>query len=1200
MPAMARKVASPVSDDSQKENTGVRTRVKAEKMNQKKLSKGKEPMRRRVEIEEQENEKEPEEFEEEEQEDELENDEDDAQDDEEEGEERENASPKGKKRVRLNANGDSRPADSQLKAEKQGKPRGQTLPRDVDGFIPGSIVRVQLKNFVTYDFVEFKPGPYLNMIFGPNGTGKSTIACAICLGLNFPPSVLGRASELNSFVKIGTDSGYIEIELKGPKGKPNLVIRRSLNARTKSSTFTLNGQSATGREINNRMAELNVQISNLCTFLPQDKVSEFAQMTPQQLLRETQRAAGNANLTAWHDTLIGSGKELKSIQELLTADHDHLKTMEERNANLEREVKRFEERRQIERDIELLELILPFREYVEAKERYGTLKEQQRKLHEHVMTLQKRNAPILTHKGTLEREIEKCSKQRERKKTSTRQKFDLISRKAQDNEKMEQTSEDLKNQLENLKTAEKNRLREIHKLEKSIGDHQQELANPPETEDLNEIERERKRVSAERANLNNELLELQGKQKDNVAEESKIKATIDLQLRNLKQLEDASHRKFEALTRWDRDCADAVHWLRDNRHKFKMEVFEPPMLCLTVPNSNFVHAVEGCFSSSALKTFVAQCEEDYSLLNRMLIDTPDAIGRRARIHTWFKVDDGRVPPPPMTQEEMRGLGFDGYAIDYVNCPEGLKWFLKANLMLHRTAIALNSQGVDPTRAMELVSRIGPRGEGGGASYIVGTVYNNVSRSKYGKRLPQNTTRTISQARNLVSEAIDQNVKRGYEMTLADSREQLAACKQAVEALAEAEAAIRNEDRKVKAELQTVIERKEAVDKVTKRLTSLQLQIDREQKRLQQLRIQPPVDKQRAQLKTELVSLARQRASIVKDYVKLVKAAIKEQEEATRLGLQQAQLAANKQYLEDLYKEKEEEQQRALAEYQEVNKKYAEAKQESKAKLALSKAKLESVDDELRERFKEIEERGEAREKKSEQVLADLEEKRAQLDMNMHTNAGVVEQYRRRQAEIETLTKTIEERERKAGRIERAIKTARDHWQPALEALVSSIGKKFSAAFDRLGCAGEVRISEHEDYDKWAIDILVKFRDEEKLQLLTGERQSGGERSLTTILYLMSLTEEARAPFSLVDEINQGMDQRAERAIHNSLVEVTCKADSGQYFLITPKLLPDLDYAERMKVLCVNNGEWLPDETRVGNMMSMIEAYVKHKHSKGSM
>ncbi len=43
----------------------------------------------------------------------------------------------------------------------------------------------------------------------------------------------------------------------------------------------------------------------------------------------------------------------------------------------------------------------------------------------------------------------------------------------------------------------------------------------------------------------------------------------------------------------------------------------------------------------------------------------------------------------------------------------------------------------------------------------------------------------------------------------------------------------------------------------------------------------------------------------------------------------------------------------------------------------------------------------------------------------------------------------------------------------------------------IGCAGEIRIREDEDYDKWAIDIMVKFRDHEKLQLLTGERQSGG-------------------------------------------------------------------------------------------------------------
>ena len=54
---------------------------------------------------------------------------------------------------------------------------------------PGSIVRVKLENFVTYDAVEFSPGPSLNMVIGPNGTGKSTLVCAICLGLGWGPQV---------------------------------------------------------------------------------------------------------------------------------------------------------------------------------------------------------------------------------------------------------------------------------------------------------------------------------------------------------------------------------------------------------------------------------------------------------------------------------------------------------------------------------------------------------------------------------------------------------------------------------------------------------------------------------------------------------------------------------------------------------------------------------------------------------------------------------------------------------------------------------------------------------------------------------------------------------------------------------------------------------------------------------------------------
>ena len=39
-------------------------------------------------------------------------------------------------------------------------------------------------------------------------------------------------------------------------------------------------------------------------------------MTSQQLLRETQRAAGDERLTAWHDTLINTGRDLRAVQDV--------------------------------------------------------------------------------------------------------------------------------------------------------------------------------------------------------------------------------------------------------------------------------------------------------------------------------------------------------------------------------------------------------------------------------------------------------------------------------------------------------------------------------------------------------------------------------------------------------------------------------------------------------------------------------------------------------------------------------------------------------------------------------------------------------------------------------------------------------------------------------------------------------------------
>jgi hypothetical protein len=69
----------------------------------------------------------------------------------------------------------------------------------------------------------------LNMIIGPNGTGKSSIVCAIAIGLAFSPKVLGRSDNVADFVKKGHTHGWVEIELKGKPGQRNVVVKRTID-----------------------------------------------------------------------------------------------------------------------------------------------------------------------------------------------------------------------------------------------------------------------------------------------------------------------------------------------------------------------------------------------------------------------------------------------------------------------------------------------------------------------------------------------------------------------------------------------------------------------------------------------------------------------------------------------------------------------------------------------------------------------------------------------------------------------------------------------------------------------------------------------------------------------------------------------------------------------------------------------------------
>ena len=235
-------------------------------------------------------------------------------------------------------------------------------------FRPGSIVRVACEHFVTYDAVEFRPGPHPNMIVGPNGTGKSTVVCAIALGLGWKPSVLGRAKDVASYVKLGHSQGWVEIELQGTES--NVTIRRILFRESNTSDWMLQGVPASARQVHQAVSQFNIEVGNLCAFLPQDRVADFAAMTPSKLLQDTQHAAGHAQLSEWHAQLIDYGHQRAALDARLEQEqkeHDHL---EERNAVLERDIRRYEERLDLEKRVAALQVRIVFAQYYDVKAQY--------------------------------------------------------------------------------------------------------------------------------------------------------------------------------------------------------------------------------------------------------------------------------------------------------------------------------------------------------------------------------------------------------------------------------------------------------------------------------------------------------------------------------------------------------------------------------------------------------------------------------------------------------------------------------------------------------------------------------------------------------------------------------------------------------------------------------------------------------------
>ncbi len=168
---------------------------------------------------------------------------------------------------------------------------------------------------------------------------------------------------------------------------------------------------------------------------------------------------------------------------------------------------------------------------------------------------------------------------------------------------------------------------------------------------------------------------------------------------------------------------------------------------------------------------------------------------------------------------------------------------------------------------------------------------------------------------------------------------------------------------------------------------------------------------------------------------------------------------------------------------------------------------------------------------------------------------------------------IEDLKRKAELIaenrEKAVEELRSRenvWRRKLSELLGKVGETYREILTSLNAVGDVKLVNLKDVETAGIELLIGFRGS-KPMILDPYIQSGGERTVGTMCFLLALQQHIKSPLRAVDEFDVHMDPRNREVILKHLLSMMEKK-GAQYIVITPNQL--LEVNEETHVIVVQN------------------------------
>lgn len=1037
-------------------------------------------------------------------------------------------------------------------------------------FRPGFILSVKVTNFTTYTSAEFHLSPTLNMIIGPNGTGKSTLVAAICLGLGGRIELIRRKS-LKSMIKTGCSESTIEITLKNAEDANTdlLVIERTFTASTLD--WLVNNRLSDEKSVRGICRKLNIQLDNLCHFLPQERVAEFATLTPEKLLLQTERTLGTGHLITLHEELIKLDATRESVKTQLETNNSKLERLNAEKAELEVEAQKFEEYQKKSRDIDLHRMLLPYAQLQDLKERQKELKMQRDEAKKKLQNFNLTTKPLETQVRQTEeqrRSLQDRMDQLTERQTQLSSEYKKLTTQAR--EATDKITE-LRATVENLASKSARRKQEAEKLKQEKQELEEKLTDVPDVDD--ELLAQAKRARDEAFRELNDHKTKRRQLEDTMEPKASVIRNLQAELKRYESqltstdrllVLEARGRPYNQL----RDNALKGHLLlRENPH-LQLQYFEAPVVSCEVTEKSYAPFIEKVIDNNTLLAITTPTQESYDEVSKLVFSKYNVPMRLA-------LEDPGIPP--VAPDRLLEYGFDGYLSDFITGPPVVLNMLKVISKLHMIPVRKS-----PMSDEQFQRLITPDGTGRipFMKFIVADDFVSVSRSRYGSRQYFYSTEKVRNAMFFVSGGLTREAR-------LDIKEKLAAVSQQYQEARDSFKLLRQQADEIKA----------VHDSVSKQLSAARVKVEE----LQAVRTNRA--KLVAYISAKAERILRMEHDAKKDYTDRVQQAEQKINEvfhvrATALAkaaLTLSQLAMgaidididqfkilqekNKittlrvliHSLDDFKKSLEEE-------YEQLKQKYNEIKRSDAAQKVRQQSERYTEDD--RTVLSSLAESYLLQQNLTEAFVQDkirfLEDERSVMSTADQSAIAMLGQ---RLLEIKDLESQLPELELERGRLDTQIEDKRSQWEPELASIVMKISAAFQNKFTAVASDGQVELAKAERFKDYKLQILVKFRENTDLKVLDNHSQSGGERAVSTIFFIMSLQGLTEAPFRVVDEINQGMDPKNERMAHQHLVQTACENDASQYFLVTPKLLTGLYYHPEMAVHCIYTGPFIESSDR---------------------